>query len=87
METYNILIPKIAITDREALVNKAIALATRSSCAWEGSTFWWNERGDEIIFCFKNGSVAALFMMHCKHEGIRFRAEWQNQTEAPGNQK
>jgi hypothetical protein len=70
---YKFFIPKSAITDFEALWKQTNTLATRYGQSQE---WWWVQRGDEIIFCFENGNVAALFAMLCTNHAIQFRTEW-----------
>jgi hypothetical protein len=66
---YKFFIPKSAITDFEALWKQTNTLATRYDQSQE---WWWVQRGNEIIFCFENGNVAALFASFVRTTAFNF---------------
>jgi hypothetical protein len=72
---YKILIPKIEITDREALWNKANDLVARWAPPYQ-SDWYWAYRDDEIVYGFESSDVASWFIAYCINERIRYRREW-----------
>jgi hypothetical protein len=81
---YKVLIPKIEITDREALRNKANDLVA-TWAPTNQSGWYWVCREDDRVYGFENGRIAVLFTNYCTNQGIGFRPEYPTEswTAAP----